>query len=130
MTTIREFFPQIRALFSNFWKRTGETSPLPPLVTRLIEYFKDTFKQDVWNRLFKQKHSSWNQVLQTGHFVFLIYFLYNAHNNFLQLEIHYVHNWTHLMPLVSFDTPWKHQKTIGFLMFSWIIKRDQWHKID
>ena len=24
-----------------------------------------------------------------------------------------------LMPLISFDIPWKHQKTTGFLMFSW-----------
>ena len=30
MTTIRAFFLQIRALFSNFQKREGETSPLPP----------------------------------------------------------------------------------------------------
>ena len=31
------FFPQIMALFSNFWKRAGETSPpLPPLVTCLM----------------------------------------------------------------------------------------------
>ena len=34
-TTIRAFFLQIRALFSNFQKRAGETSPLSPLVTRL-----------------------------------------------------------------------------------------------
>ena len=25
---------------------------------------------------------------------------------------------THFMPLIFFDTPWKHQKTAGFLMFS------------
>ena len=30
MTTIRTFFLQIRAYFSSFLKRTGETSPLPP----------------------------------------------------------------------------------------------------
>ena len=37
MTTIRAFFPQIRALFSNFRKRARETSPplLPLLFTRL-----------------------------------------------------------------------------------------------
>ena len=36
MTTIRAFFLQIRALFSGFRKRVGETStPLPPLVTCL-----------------------------------------------------------------------------------------------
>ena len=30
MATIRAFCPQIRALFSNFQKRAGETYPLPP----------------------------------------------------------------------------------------------------
>ena len=29
---------------------------------------------------------------------------------------------THFMPLISFDTPQKHQKTRGFLMFSGVIK--------
>ena len=40
------------------------------------------------------------------------------------------------MPLISFDNPWKHQdtpckhqKTRGFLMFSGGIKRDQWHEM-
>ena len=31
-------------------------------------------------------------------------------------------------PLTSFDTPWKHQKTRVFLMFSGGIKRNQWHE--
>ena len=35
----------------------------------------------------------------------------------------------HFMPLISFDTPWKHQKTRGFPMFSGGIKRDQWHEM-
>ena len=35
MTTIRAIFLQIWAFFSNFQKRAGETSPLPPLVTPL-----------------------------------------------------------------------------------------------
>ena len=30
---------------------------------------------------------------------------------------------THFMPLVSFYTPWKHQKTIGFPMFPGDIER-------
>ena len=30
MDKIRAFFSKIRALFSNFWKRAGETSPPPP----------------------------------------------------------------------------------------------------
>ena len=33
------------------------------------------------------------------------------------------------MPLVSFYTPWKQQKTSGFLMFSGGIKRDLWHEM-
>ena len=32
-------------------------------------------------------------------------------------------------PLISFDIPWKHQKTSGFLMFSRGIKRDQWYEM-
>ena len=53
-----------------------------------------------------------------------IYYLYfgdsQAMNSFLL---------TYFMPLVSFYTPWKHQKTSGFLMFSGGIERDQWHEI-
>ena len=128
MTTIREFFPQIRALFSNFWKRTGETSPLPPLVTRLNIlkiHSSKTFEINFSNKNTHHETRCYKQDTSSSSYTF-----FTTHNNFLQLEIHYVHNWTHLMPLVSFDTPWKHQKTIGFLMFSWVIKRDQWHKID
>ena len=36
---------------------------------------------------------------------------------------------THFMPLISFYTPWKHQKTYGCLMFSGDIERDQWHEM-
>ena len=32
---------------------------------------------------------------------------------------------THFIPLIFFDTPWKHQKTRVFLVFSGGIKRDQ-----
>ena len=35
---------------------------------------------------------------------------------------------THFMPLVSFDTPWKHQKTSDFFMFSGGVERDKWHE--
>ena len=34
---------------------------------------------------------------------------------------------THFMPLISF--PWKHQKTIGFLIFSRAVEKKQWHEI-
>ena len=36
---------------------------------------------------------------------------------------------THFMPLISFDSPWKHHKNRGFLMSSGGIKRDQWHEM-
>ena len=36
---------------------------------------------------------------------------------------------THFLLLVSFDTPWKYQKTKVFLMFSVGIERDQWHEV-
>ena len=35
---------------------------------------------------------------------------------------------TYFIPLFSFYTPWKHQKTPGFLMFLGGIKSDQWHE--
>ena len=36
---------------------------------------------------------------------------------------------THFMSLISFQTPWKHQKTRSFLLFSGGIKSDQWHEM-
>ena len=36
---------------------------------------------------------------------------------------------TRFMPLISFDTPWKDQKTRGFLIFTGGTKRNQWHEI-
>ena len=36
---------------------------------------------------------------------------------------------TYFMPFVSFDSPCKHQKTSGFLMFSGGIERGQWHEM-
>ena len=35
----------------------------------------------------------------------------------------------HFMQLVLFCTPWKHQKSSSFLMFSGGIERYQWHEI-
>ena len=43
--------------------------------------------------------------------------------------LQYILPLTHFMPLISFDTPWKHQKIRGFMMFSGGIKRDQWHEM-
>ena len=36
---------------------------------------------------------------------------------------------TNSLSLISFYTPWKHQKTSGFLMFSGGIERDYWHEM-
>ena len=36
---------------------------------------------------------------------------------------------THFMPLVSLYTPWKHQKTSGFLIFLGGIEREHWQHI-
>ena len=58
MTTINVFFPQIRALFSHFWKRAGDTCPpLPPLVTRLVSIkkeYKVKTKKGLTRKLFEQ----------------------------------------------------------------------------
>ena len=49
-------------------------------------------------------------------------------------DIKYDHTWsfvyylTHLMPLISFDTP-ENTRRSYFLMFSGGIKRDQWHEM-
>ena len=37
-------------------------------------------------------------------------------------EMHFPHHLTHFMPLISFDTPWKHQKTRGFDVFRGVSK--------
>ena len=42
-----------------------------------------------------------------------------------QGSIKYDISLTHFMRLVSFYTPWKHQKTKGFLMFSGGLERDR-----
>ena len=57
MDTIRAFFSKIRTLFSNFWKRAGETSTLPPLVTRLYRHHfwqKYLSMKDKWLRIWKK----------------------------------------------------------------------------
>ena len=36
----------------------------------------------------------------------------------------------HFIPLISFYTPWKHEKISDFLTFSGGIERDQWHEMN
>ena len=40
-----------------------------------------------------------------------------------------LYNLTYFIPLVSFYTPWKHQKTSGFLIFSGDTEREQWYEM-
>ena len=54
-------------------------------------------------------------------FYLKVHFLYKVCNNNSSCLAHF-------MPLVSFYTPWKYQKTSSFLIFSGGIERDQWHK--
>ena len=35
----------------------------------------------------------------------------------------------HFMPLFSFYSPWKHEETVSFLMFSEGIEIDQWYEM-
>ena len=44
-------------------------------------------------------------------------------------KLHLFYLSAHFMPLVSFYTPWKHQKTRGFLMPPGGTERDQWHEM-
>ena len=60
--------------------------------------------------------------------------VFNISNNFMIVHwglsyVTFLKELTHFVPLISFDTPWKHQKTSGFLMFSGGITRDQWHEM-
>ena len=52
-----------------------------------------------------------------------------SRNHAMSVSVLFLH-WllTHFMSLVSFNTPWKHQKTFGFL-FSEGIERDQYHEM-
>ena len=66
MTTIRAFFPQIRALFSNFRKRAGETFPPSPssqapvirILSELHKYSNETFQK---TKLCKEKKVTSNE---------------------------------------------------------------------
>ena len=50
-------------------------------------------------------------------------------NDDMQLfQLLYIEPWSHFMSLVSFYTPWKHQKMYSFLFLGWWLK-DQWHKM-
>ena len=64
----------------------------------------------------------WYQIAQRISYRKLLYTAGKAKTIFAQLL-----KSTHFLPPVSFFTPWKHQKTKGFLMFSECIERDQWH---
>ena len=46
----------------------------------------------------------------------------------LHFILHFI-KCAHIMPLIFFNTPLKHQKTGGFLMFSGGKEKDQWHEM-
>ena len=45
------------------------------------------------------------------------------------LYLTFYHLLTHFQPMLYFNTPWKHQKTGGFLMFSRGIEVEHWLKM-
>ena len=63
-----------------------------------------TVKKVLWKQVFMRPHGKYNFITNGGKL-------------------------THFMSRISFDTPWKRQKTSDFLMFSGGIKRDQWHEM-
>ena len=52
------------------------------------------------------------------------FFIRTPHERLFSNKSNFNDTWTHFMPLIYFDTPWKRRKTRGFLMFSRGIKRD------
>ena len=53
----------------------------------------------------------------------------NLNLNFIKLVIKTTTILTHISPMSHFYTPWKHEKTIGFLTFSWRIEMWYWTKM-
>ena len=103
---------------SSFWE-------IEILLTKSISSFDHTSLM-VWKKLHQImadlpkvntiKHLNFNLVSLL--FTFNLFNLFNLTFSTL----------THFNPLISFYTPWKHQKTRGFLIFSGGIKRDRQHK--
>ena len=69
----------------------------------------------------------------TTNYAIMLPNVFTSFASILQLSIQSLFLWLgyliHFMQLVSFYSPWKHQKTRGFLMFSEGIERDLWHEM-
>ena len=73
------------------------------------KYFVNVLNK--WLLMFIQKSHSGLVFFLAFSFLSLVFSLCNASENIIKV-------FTHFAPLVSFYTPWKHQKTRGFLIFS------------
>ena len=49
--------------------------------------------------------------------------------NVIFIKFQQIANLTHIQPMLHFHTPWKHQKTSNFLMFSGGTETEQWFKM-
>ena len=76
----------------------------------------------IWSHLLKKPLME-NFILWAGWMLWLLLTMSTC-NNFIIPKCFQAH----FMPLFSFYTPWKLQKTIGFLMFQRGIERNHWHE--
>ena len=115
------------SLFRIFLKIT--TKKIQKKFSRLPHVVKTTRRSSHWNcsRFFSRwKFTFLPKLAQHQNMEKGVLSLQDSFKWFLSNQISVL---THFMPLISFDTPWKHQKTRGFLILSGGIKRDQWHEM-
>ena len=93
MTKIRASFPKIRLLFPNFWKRAGETFPLPSIVTRL---YSGNFK--IKDTLVKRRN---HKYYCTGNMSFRK--LLTNHQKKVKMQINFLNPWIHMSVKTIFD---------------------------
>ena len=93
MTKIRASFPKIRLLFPNFWKRAGETFPLPSIVTRL---YSGNFK--IKDTLVKRRN---HKYYCTGNVSFRK--LLTNHQKKVKMQINFLNPWIHMSVKTIFD---------------------------
>ena len=86
--------------------------------------------------LFTGKHLSWSLFLikLQAFSSAIVYSIHFSFSTFLSISM-LCTNWilystlTHFQPMIHFYTPWKHQKTGGFLMFPRVIEVKLWLKM-
>ena len=93
--------------------------------TQVLRDLFSTNQQNLWQELLKLASEIWKPRYNRR---FTWACILKASKSSLQLS---AINWpcqldkiflTHFMPLIYFDSPWKHQKTYGFLMFLGVSK--------